>query len=78
MTDLTTWQGKTPSPDLAPLTLEWFKTAMHPRHSIDGAVTYILTPPRKDGSIGWGLVGIGLILLLGAAFFWPLIKIAAS
>lgn len=40
------WQGRMPRADLKPLTVEWFRAAMHPRHAVDGTVTYVLTPPR--------------------------------
>ena len=60
---------RTVMPDL---TIEWFKTAMHPRHAVDGTKTYVLTPPRRSGDIGpLGRVAL-LLLFIGAVVGAPL------
>lgn len=57
---------------MPPLTEEWFRTAMNPRHAVDGTVTYVLTPPKREGSIGWAFVGLAFVVAVGVVFTYPL------
>lgn len=70
------------STKLRDLTPEWFQSAMTPRYQPDGTVLYTLTPPRSGGrrdrlkGIGT-LLGIVIIIAIGALFWLPLLARAA-
>ena len=59
---------------LAPLTEEWFRGALTPRHQEDGTRLYVLTPPRRDGASWPYVLGFAVILLAISGWFVGLVS----
>ncbi len=64
---------------MVPLTPEWFRVAMTPRHSLDGTQTYVLTPPSSGPpSTAGAWVRLGLWVLAFACAAAPWIVLASK